>query len=73
MGHLAPYDPLFKDVKFYSRLFTQLRYSHTKRKCNKIAHNLTRYAINNPDCVLWMKNIPPQIYIVLQADMAIFS
>ena len=72
-GSLAPYDPLNKDVKFYSMFFTQLRYSHTKRESNKIGHSLARYAINNLDCVLWMKNIPLQIYIILQADIAVFS
>ena len=31
---------LIDDVRFGARFFTQLRYSHVKRKGNKVAHDL---------------------------------
>ena len=40
---LAPYNLLVQDARIFSRFFTQLLYSHTKREYNKVAHSLTRY------------------------------
>ena len=40
---MASYANLLNDVRFISRSFSQLRYSHTKWEGNKIAHSLARY------------------------------
>ena len=42
----ASYANLLNDVRFISRSFSQLRYSHTKWEGNKIAHRLARYNVN---------------------------
>nr|POF14580.1 hypothetical protein CFP56_74882 [Quercus suber] len=39
---LTPYDLLVQDARIFSRFFTQLLYSHSKKECNKVAHSLTR-------------------------------
>ena len=55
---LASYGPLIEDVKFSSRCFSQLLYSHVRREGNKIAHSLARHAIN-VYLTVWMEDIPP--------------
>ena len=49
----------------FSRQYSKLLYSHTKRKGNKVAHCLTRLAANIVDCVVWMEDIPQCIYLVI--------
>ena len=43
---LSPIGPLIADVKFNSRCFNHLLYSHTKRECNSVAHGLARFTVN---------------------------
>ena len=50
---------LIEDIRRCSTLFNQLRYSHVKRECNKVAHNFIRYAMHISDFLLWMEYIPP--------------
>ena len=58
---------------FFSRFFTQLLYSHTKKECNKVAHSLTRYVITSSECVVWMEDVLSQLSSVIQVDIAGFS
>ena len=67
---LAPYDLLVQDARIFSRFFTQLLYSHTKKKCNKVAHSLTRYVITSLECVMWTEDVPSQLSFVIQVDIA---
>ena len=41
----------------------------TLREGNQVAHGLTKYAKIILDFVVWMKNVPPQLFSVLQADL----
>ena len=66
---LAPIGLLVEDVKVLSRNFDQLFYSHTKREDNSVAHNLTRYAIDISDFLVWMEDVLPHLQSVLQADL----
>ena len=52
---------LIVDAKFCSSSFNQLRYFHIKRECNKVAHNLVKYAINVLNYVVWMEAILPHL------------
>jgi len=47
-----------------------LRYSHTKREGNRLAHSLARLAVGIPDFLVWMEDIPPQCYSVFQTDLS---
>ena len=40
---------LREDARFLSQQFDELRYSHTKREGNSLAHSLVRYAVGIPD------------------------
>ena len=64
---------LLKDAKFLFQQFEELRYSHTKREGNSLAHSLARYAIGIPDFLVWIENVSSQFYSVLQTDLWGFS
>ncbi|XP_065620941.1 uncharacterized protein LOC136063873 [Quercus suber] len=65
---LVPLGLLIKDAKRLSHNFDEFCYSHTKRECNALAHNLARYAVSIPDFLVWMEEVPSQFQYVLQAD-----
>ena len=46
---LVPLGLLIEDAKRLSHNFGELCYSHTKRECNTLAHNLARYALSISD------------------------
>ncbi|XP_075636568.1 uncharacterized protein LOC142608772 [Castanea sativa] len=66
---LVPLGLLIKDAKQLSQRFEKLLYSHAKRECNNLAHNLARHAAGIPDFLVWIEDIPPQFHDVLQADL----
>ena len=65
---LVPLGLLIEDAKRLSHSFDELRYSHTKRECNALAHNLARYTISILDFLVWMEEVSSQFQNVLQAD-----
>ena len=66
---LASYDLLIEDTKLVERNFSELSYSHTKRKGNKVTHGLARLALSLSDTVVWMENVPPSIFHFVQIDL----
>ena len=69
-SNLASMKPFILDALSQSGSFTKLLYSHTKREGNKLAHSLARHAINVNDYVVWMKDVPPHLFSLFQADLA---
>ena len=57
---LVPLGLLIKDAKIFSHRFDELQYSHAKRECNVLTHNLARYVISILDFVVWMEDVPSQ-------------
>ena len=70
---LVPYELLLEDVRNLSQHFDELRYSHTMRKGNYLAHSLARYAVGIPDFLVWMEDVPSQFYYIFQTDLLGFS
>ena len=70
---LTTHGLFIQDAKFISMSFTELRYSHTRRESNMVAHSLAKYAANIIDYVVWMKDAAPQIHNVIQANFATFE
>ena len=54
---LSSIGPWIDDSKVLANDFVQLQYSLIRRECNRLAHNLARYAIDKPDFLVWMDNI----------------
>ena len=70
---LVPDRLLLEDVRNLSQHFDELRYSHTKREGNCLAHSLARYVVSIPDFLVWMEDVPSQFYYVFQTDLLGFS
>ena len=70
---LVPYGLLLEDAMFLSQQFDELHYSHTKREGNSLAHSLVRYAVDILDFLVWMEDVSPQFYYILQTDLSDFS
>ena len=70
---LVPYGLLLEDAMFLSQQFDELHYSHTKREGNSLAHSLVRYAVDILDFLVWMEDVSPQFYYILQTNLSDFS
>ncbi|XP_030938458.1 uncharacterized protein LOC115963559 [Quercus lobata] len=68
---LAAYGLLIKDAFSLAGNFSEVFYSHTKREGNKVAHCLAKLAVNLAECVIWMEEVPPTIYHLVQVDLAL--
>ena len=64
---MSSFGSLIVDAKFGSSSFNQLRYFHIKRECNKVAHNLVRYATNVLNYVVWMEAILPHLSLYVSS------
>lgn len=60
---LTPYGLLLEDVRLVSNSFNELCYFHDKRKSNKIAYSLTRFAINVSDFFVWIKMFHRNLFL----------
>ena len=61
---------LIDDVRFNAALFTNLHYSHVKRKGNMVAHSLACYALTISNFVVWIEDIPPLFVSTVLSDIA---
>ena len=68
---LTPFAPLINDVSLFSRLFSELAYSHIRRDGNKVAHSLARLALMTPGWTVWMEGVPSRTLPFVQADLAV--
>ena len=64
---MASVKPLILDALWFFCSFTKLLYSHTKRNGNRLAHGLARHSINVNDYVVWMEDVPPPFFSIVQA------
>lgn len=67
---LVAYGLLIKDACSLAGNFSEVSYSHIKREGNKVAHCLAKLVVNLAECVIWMDEVPPFIYHLVQADLA---
>ena len=60
---------MLNEIRSLVNLFYELHYSHIKREGNIVAHKLTRHAICVSDVVVWMEDVSPHLYSVVQVDL----
>ena len=65
---LDPYGLMIQDSLSLSLTFPKLSYCHIKREGNTVAHNLAQLAINLPNCVIRMEDVPFDVMSFYQAD-----
>ncbi|XP_075649759.1 uncharacterized protein LOC142620244 [Castanea sativa] len=66
---LAHFGHLAEDVKYLASCFPRCMFSHVRRHCNKVAHSLARRALTYPHLLVWMEDVPPDVFDVFQADL----
>ena len=65
---LAFHGLLIMDACNCTSSFSILSYSHTKREGNKVALNLAKLTIDFWNYTVSIKDVPPQIFLIFQAD-----
>jgi len=64
---------MLDEIRNKVNFFNELHYSHVKREGNIVAHKVARHAICVSNVVVWMKDVPPLLFLVVLADIASFS
>ncbi|XP_075654761.1 uncharacterized protein LOC142624921 [Castanea sativa] len=67
---LAPFGLLIQDAYRFTSTFSLLSYSHTKREGNQVAHDLVKLAVTIPNFVIWIEDVPLDVFASYQADLA---
>ena len=70
---IALVEPLIQDAILFSNSYSELQYSHCRRKGNTLAHSLARYSINVSNYVVWMEKVPNHLLSDVQQDLANFA
>ena len=52
---------IIQDIKIVSAAFSEIRFCHTRRQGNKVAHSIARRACNFSPFIVWMEDVPPDI------------
>ena len=62
-GHIA------KDVKYTASCLQHYMFSHVPRHCNKVAHALARRAFSYLHMLVWIEDVPPNVFDVFHANL----
>ena len=66
---LALHGLLIKDAQQLATAFTNIIFSHVCCQGNMVAHSLARRAILNQNLIIWMEEVPPDIYQFVKDDL----
>ncbi|XP_030923046.1 uncharacterized protein LOC115949925 [Quercus lobata] len=70
---LALHGHILQDIKFLSSTFQFIGSSHARCQGNNVAHAFARRAVREANLTVWMKDVPPDIHHIVQADLANFD
>ena len=65
---LTKYEHLIDEAKELTKDFTYIEFSHVLRQQNSVAHNLVRHARHVSEYSVWMKDVHPHLFSIIQAD-----
>ena len=65
---LTKYGHLIDEAKELAKDFTYIEFSHVLRQQNSVAHNLARHARHVSEYSVWMKDVHPHLFSIIQAD-----
>lgn len=66
----ADFGNLVEEAKMLSSQFVDVSYSHVRRQGNCATHNTTRHV---REYIVWMEDIPPNLSVVIQANLALLE
>ena len=66
---LAQFGHIVKDVKYIASCLQHCMFSHVPRHCNKVAHALARRAFSYLHMLVWIEDVPPNVFDVFQANL----
>ena len=66
----ADFGNLVEEAKMLSSQFVDVSYSHVRRKGNCATHYTTRHV---SEYIVWMEDVPPNISVVIQANLALLE
>ena len=69
----AEFGNLIEEAKWLSSQFSDVSYSHVKRQANFAAHNSARHARHVSEFAVWMEDVPPHLFAVIQANLVFFE
>ena len=70
---LADIGHLIEEAKLYGRQFNVIEYRHVKREGNRAAHNIARHPRHVSEFSVWMEDVHPHLFAVIQADSAFIN
>ena len=60
---------LIRDIKCAAAAFSEIKFCHTRRQGNKVAHAIARSACNFSPFIVWMEDVPPDILSVYSSEI----
>ena len=57
------------DIKITSAAFSEIKFCHTRRQGNLVAHSIARRACNFSPFIVWMEDVPPDILSVYTSEL----
>nr|XP_023884007.1 uncharacterized protein LOC111996277 [Quercus suber] len=69
-SNFTPYGHLVQDSFFLSDHFSDFKISLVRRKGNNLAHSLARKSQFLTQMSVWMEEVPPDLFSVLEADLS---
>ena len=67
---LAEYGHLIDEAKEIAKKLVEVEFNHVQRQANNVAHNITRHARHVSKFSVWMEDVHPHLFSVIQVDLA---
>ena len=67
---LTEFGHLIDEAKELAKDFTYIEFSNVLRQKNSAAHNIVRHARHVNEYLVWMKDVSPHLFFVIQASLA---
>lgn len=68
----ALFSHLITNVKFLAEAFNSIIFSHIRRLCNSVAHNLVKDARHVNSLFVWIENVPPHLSFITSTNVTRF-
>ena len=67
---LAEYGHLIDEAKEIAKKLVEVEFNHVQRQANNVAHNIARHARHVSKFSVWMEDVHPHLFSVIQVDLA---